>query len=220
MRGPVNAWKNQAYCIIVDPTNKITIGRNVTTGVSGTVLQFPLGSGPTRIQAIKTNLTERNQTNDTTARPVQFWLDFPKDATIPDVRPGFEMVVTNGGNDPYLVNYSYPVVGAINSSEAWQRTINTVSNLENKPKYNWAFIVGNITNGAGVQVSVQYETAIPGVYANYFSYVTSDATYRVPVFTGVNYKLTFSLAGKTPQTTGAINPTVHMDTAGGNITLI
>lgn len=220
MKPAINLWKNQGYCIIIDPSKTITI-TNIVAGTN-TVLQFPLGSGPTRIQQLKRPLTARNQTNDTTNRVIEFWLDFPKDKTIPDMRPGLEIVVTNGGNDPYSINYQYVVSGATNSTIAWQRTIQTTTNMEMRPNYQWAFLTGTIVNAfgplSGVAVTVQYQVSV-GVWVSYTANMTYDGTYRVPVFMGTTYRLTFSKAGYSSQTTAAITPIVFTDTNSGNITL-
>ena len=221
MKPAINLWKNQGYCIIIDPSKSIST-TNIAAGTKATI-QFPLGSGPTRIQPLKRPLTARNQTNDTTTRVVQFWLDFPKDASIPDLRPGLEIVVTNGGNDPYNVYYQYVISGATNSTIAWQRTVDTMANMEVRPSYQWAFITGTIANTtgplSGVAVTVQYQSS-PGVWLAYTNNLTYDGTYRVPVFMGTTYRLVFSKAGYTTQTTGVITPVVFTDTSGGNITLV
>lgn len=220
MKPAINLWKNQGYCILIDPTKAISL-TNITAGTK-TTIQFPLGSGPTRIQPLKRPLTARNQTNDTTNRTVEFWLDFPKDKTIPDLRPGLEIVVTNGGNDPYSVNYQYVISGATNSTIAWQRTVMTNTNMEIRPNYQWAFLTGTIVNASGplsgVTITVQYQST-PGVWLPYTSNTTYDGTYRVPVFTGTSYRLIFSKVGYTSQTTGTLIPIVFTDTSAGSITL-
>lgn len=220
MKPAINLWKNQGYCIIIDPTNSVST-TNIAVGTKS-VVQFPLGSGPTRIQQLKRPLTARNQTNDTTNRVIEFWLDFPKDRTIPDLKPGLEIVVTNGGNDPYSINYQYVISGATNSTIAWQRTVQTMTNMEARPNYQWAFLTGTIANIngplSGVTVTAQYQST-PGVWLAYTSNVTYDGSYRLPVFMGTTYRLTFSKTGYTSQTTGVITPIVFTDTASGNITL-
>ena len=220
MKPAINMWKNQGYCILIDPLKAISIV-SITAGTKSTI-QFPLGSGPTRIQPLKRPLTARNQTNDTTSRVIEFWLDFPKDGTLPDIRPGLEIVVTNGGNDPYSVNYQYVISGATNSTIAWQRTVETMSNMEIRPNYQWAFLTGTIANASGslsgVTVTAQYQST-PGVWLPYTANVTYDGTYRIPVFMGTTYRVVFSKTGYTSQTTGTITPVVFTDTPAGNIIL-
>jgi hypothetical protein len=212
----INQWKNQAYGILIDPKKAKTV-TNIQAGTR-TVIQVPIGSGPMRIQPIKTDLTARNQTNDTTTRPVQFWLDFPDLGTIPDIYPGLEIVVTNGGNDPYSVNYQYSVTGAMNSSMAWQRTVNTITNMESRPSYQWAYLTGNI-NVAGSLASVQYESA-PGAWSTYFTELIPAKVVHIPVFVGVNYRVTFSKQGYTSQTTASQTPVVFQSNDIGTITLV
>lgn len=220
MKPAINLWKNQGYCIIIDPSQSI-VTANIVAGTKSTI-QFPLGSGPTRIQSLKRPLTARNQTNDTTTRVIQFWLDFPKDGTLPDLKAGLEIVVTNGGNDPYSSNYQYVITGATNSTIAWQRTVQALSNMETRPSYQWAFFTGTIANASGplsgVTVTAQYQST-PGVWLPYTSNVTYDGTYRLPIFMGTTYRLIFSKAGYTSQTTGTLVPIVFTDTSAGNITL-
>ena len=220
MKQAINLWKNQGFCIIIDPSKSITTS-NIAAGTKSTI-QFPLGCGPTRIQSLKRPLNARNQTNDTTTRVIQFWLDFPKDQSLPDVKAGLEIIVTNGGNDPYSANYQYVVTGATNSTIAWQRTVQALSNMETRPNYQWAFLTGTIVNASGplsgVTVTAQYQST-PGVWLPYTSSVTYDGTYRIPVFMGTSYRLIFSRTGYTSQTTGAIVPIVFTDTSAGSITL-
>lgn len=209
MRPIINSWKNQGYCIIVDPNATIR-SRDILAGTSA-VMPIPLGSGPCRIQPIKSNLTERNQTNDTDARTIQFWLDFPKDQTIPDIRPGFEIIVTNGGNDPYLSSYQYPVIGAMNSSMAWQRTIQATVNMEAQPQYKWSFLLGRISNAVGVTVLIEYQD-INLAWQTYLTEVTTSNTYHIPIFFGGSYRATYSKSGYIPQTITVPDITLHDDT--------
>jgi hypothetical protein len=122
---------------IIDPT-QITSTLNVDTGVM-TVVATPIWSGYARIQPIRNSVSTWRATNPTTTRIVQFWVEFPEDQTI-DLKPGLRVAVELGGNDPWLTEYQYTIVGAINSSSAWQRTIDTQTDLENRPNYdmtNW-----------------------------------------------------------------------------------
>jgi len=96
----------------------------------------PYWSGPARIQPIRNMLLSKETTNDTQVRTVLFQLGYAKDGTLPDVRPGHQIVVSNGGNNQLLTQYQYVVGGSLNSTGAWNHTIFTTANLEVNPNYS------------------------------------------------------------------------------------
>jgi hypothetical protein len=204
MKSIINKFKNQAYCILFDPTMKI-IDRDITAGTT-TVIQFALGSGPCRVQPFKRPLVAREQANDTRNRLFQFWLDFPIDGTLPDMRSGLEFVVTNGGNDPYLRNYQYIIDGAENSSAAWQRTVNTSVNVESRPDYQWAFFVGALVGVSDATVTTEYRDALNVWHPYSVQKTGTKAIYRVPVFVGPSFRVTISKTGFTSVVSGVLDP--------------
>lgn len=139
MRPWLEPWMHQAYAVLTDPTRTFRGEYDVDTDTQ-TIIPYVAWHGPCRVQPIRTDLNSIRPVNDSTTRAVQFWLPFPKDQTIPDVRPGFMFAVTDGGNDPYLELYDYSVVGSLNSSMAWQRTVNTVTDLELRPDWNIGWV--------------------------------------------------------------------------------
>jgi hypothetical protein len=125
---------DKGWIHIIDPTQTV-VTTNFDTG-ERTVLVTPLWSGYARIQPIRNSVSTWRATNPTTTRIVQFWPDkFPVELEI-DLKPGLRIAVEEGGNDPWLTSYQYTVVGAINSTQAWQRTIDTQVDLENRPNYD------------------------------------------------------------------------------------
>lgn len=135
MRPFIEPWfKNQAWVHIIDPTSRV-VNTNFETGVT-TVTLMPIWSGWARVKPLRTALNSKQPYNATTTRVVQFWIDFPLDEEEPDLRPGLEMVVEDGVNDPALERHQFVITGAINGQDAWQRTIETVVNLESRPNYD------------------------------------------------------------------------------------
>lgn len=124
---------DKAWIHVIDPST-ITSTLNVDTGVM-TVSAYPVWSGYARIQPIRNSVTTWRATNPTSTRIVQFWVDFP-DRQVIDFKPGLRIAVERGGNDPWLTEYQYTVVGALNSTQAWQRTVDTQVDLENRPNYD------------------------------------------------------------------------------------
>lgn len=139
MRPYVEPWfKKQAWVHIIDPTRRIS-DTDFSSGITTTVLD-PVWSGWSRVKPLRTALNSKQPYNATTTRVVQFWIDFPKDRKEPDLMAGFEIAVESGVNDPALTRHQFVITGAINGSDAWQRTIETVVNFESRPNYdmtNW-----------------------------------------------------------------------------------
>lgn len=135
MRPLVEPWfKEQAWVHIVDPQERL-VESNFENGIT-TVLVEPIWSGWARIKPLRTALNSKQPYNATTTRVVQFWIEFPKDQEEPDLRAGLEIAVADGVNDPALTRHQFVISGAINGSDAWQRTIETVVNFESRPNYN------------------------------------------------------------------------------------
>jgi len=138
MRPLVEPWfnneKSGAWIHIIDPEEKV-INTDIETGTISVQVD-PVWSGFSRVQPLRTALNLKNPTNDTITRVIQFWIEFPKDGTLPDLKPGFEIAVEFGLNDPALERHQYIIDGAINASDAWQRTIEAVVNLEARPNYD------------------------------------------------------------------------------------
>lgn len=127
-------WLRQAVVAIVDPATKQVV-RNYETGET-TVTITPIYIGYSRIQPLRTALNSQQLANLTTTRAIQFQLEYPQTNTLPDIKSGYEVVVVNAPADPYLSKYQFVVTGSVNSSMAWNRTVETTTNLEARPNYD------------------------------------------------------------------------------------
>jgi len=132
VRPIITAWYS-GRIYIFDPSQN-TENRDIDNGIFEVIIH-PYWNGPARIQPMRTNLDSKQTTNDTTSRMVEFQCGYAKDGTLPDVRPGHQIIVTNGGNNQLLTLGQYVVTGTLNSSQAWNHTIFTKSNLEARPNY-------------------------------------------------------------------------------------
>lgn len=138
MRPKVRAfYAEKVWVHVIDPTD-ITTSLNMAAGTQ-TVTVSPAWSGWARVQPLRNTVSAARASNPTTTRVVQFWVDDPETVTF-DFKPGLRLVVDGNvdgdNNDPELSRYLYVIVGALNSSQAWQRTIDTQVDLENRPNYD------------------------------------------------------------------------------------
>jgi len=130
----------KAWIHIIDPAI-VKVTNNITAGTSTWEGQ-PSWSGWARVQPIRNTVQTWRATNPTTTRIVQFWPeDFPVDQKL-DQKPGLRIAIENltegENNDPWLSEYQYVIIGALNSTQAWQRTIDTQVDLENRPAYDFS----------------------------------------------------------------------------------
>lgn len=130
--------QGKAWVHIVDPMTVVTT-TNITAGTM-VVDATPIWSGWARIQPVRNTVGVWRATNPTETRVVQFWLeDFPDDQAV-DLRSGLRIVVNAEEsadlNDPWLAQYQFVIDGGINSSQAWQRTVDTRVDLEGRPNYD------------------------------------------------------------------------------------
>lgn len=126
--GKVKGWIH-----LLDPTLETRV-MDVKAGTY-VVQNAPIHSCFARIQPIRNTVSTWRASNPTTTRMVQFWIEFPPELDI-DVKPGLRIAVEVAGNDPWLTKYQYVVLGALNSAQAWQRTIDAQVDLENRPNYD------------------------------------------------------------------------------------
>lgn len=114
-----SAWMNGSIEII-DANTEAQSWDPVTneyTGGEATVLW----SGPARIQHLSSKSVADAGFTEVSTRGIRFQI--PNDSSVPFVRKGLQIIVTDGGNDPKLEEFSYLVVSSVNSSYAWLRTI-------------------------------------------------------------------------------------------------
>lgn len=137
LRPLVQPWLRQAWIAILDPITGKTETRDSVTGAVISVSWTPIWAGWARMQPLRNPLTLKRTIDSTETRSVQFQpLDYPADGTLPDIVPGFQVVVMQCEADPYATEYEYYVLGAMNSSMAWNRTIDCQVNQESRPGYD------------------------------------------------------------------------------------
>lgn len=106
---------------IVDPNISETV-YDKWTNIGGDSQATILWEGIARIQPIRTPLDAREPMGETTIAAVRFQIPIEAMGGAP-IRKGLRVVITDPGEDPSLVHYQYVVRRAINSSMAWNRTI-------------------------------------------------------------------------------------------------
>jgi hypothetical protein len=132
-RPVITPWY-KGYVYVFDPHDNTGAGVDIDSGTID-ISVHPYWAGPARIQPMRTNLSSKQTTNDTTTRVVEFQVGYAKDGTLPDVRPGHQIIVARGGNNQLLTQYQYVITGGMNSTMAFNHTIYTDVNLEAKPNY-------------------------------------------------------------------------------------
>jgi len=133
VRPIITPWY-KGYVYIFNPGDNTGTGIDIDTGLSD-IQVHPYWAGPARIQPMRTNLLSKETTNDTTTRVVEFQLGYAKDGTLPDVAPGHQIIVANGGNNQLLTLYQYVITGTLNSTSAFNHTVFTQVNLEARANY-------------------------------------------------------------------------------------
>jgi len=119
MRSTVARWYN-AEVEIVDPN----IGEQTWdefTNTYGSSTETVLWSGKARIQPIKSETLPDLDVMQGSVRSIR--VQVPYDATLPLIRKGLQVRVTDGGEDVVLEDLVFLVRGAVNSSYGWNRTI-------------------------------------------------------------------------------------------------
>ena len=99
-------------------------------------------SGMACVQPYRKDLSSPQVGNPTVVATVRFQVDFEEDGPLPDIETNFQVYVLpqelSGLDYPdvYISEYAHIVTSAMNSSLAWQRTIETTVNTESRPNYN------------------------------------------------------------------------------------
>ncbi len=89
----------------------------------------PLYTGPARIQPVASVTETTLEYNPTTIQNVRVILPYGKntledsDGVVPDIRPNDRMRVTASPYNTNLEKFIYVVIGVLNSSNAWERTL-------------------------------------------------------------------------------------------------
>lgn len=88
-----------------------------------------LYTGPARIQPLASNVQSNEDFNPTLLQSVRVQIPYGKNTVsgsggeMPDIRPNHRMKVTSCATNPVLEEFYYVVVGVMNSSNAWERTL-------------------------------------------------------------------------------------------------
>lgn len=88
-----------------------------------------LYTGPARIQPISNPSDTAEEYNPTVLQTIRVVLPLNKntledsDGTVPDIRPNDRMLVTSSPYNDQLEKFTYMVMGVMNSSNAWERTL-------------------------------------------------------------------------------------------------
>lgn len=86
---------------------------------SGTAIS--LYTGKARIQPLTSVTDEASDYNPTVLQSVR--VQIPLTSTTPDIRPSHRLKVTSAPGNPALEDFVYIVMGVLNSSNAWERTL-------------------------------------------------------------------------------------------------
>ena len=149
MRKTALPWMN-ATIQIVDPN----VGEsdwdpftNTETGGEPTVIW----QGPARIQHLAVPSQVEVGYDATSIRRIR--LQLPMDPDLGFVRKGLQVVVIDGGSDVELEQLQFIVTGAVNSSYAWNRTIDCEVDLKSVAESTWSGIAGTVTNATSQAIA-------------------------------------------------------------------
>lgn len=130
MRDAVRQWETCRIAIL-DP------GRSNVNFTNKQPQAF-VWTGYARVQEYRREIAVAQVADPTTTASVRFQIDFSKDGAIPLIRTDYQIIVLTEaqGNteqpDPNLSDYVYVVGKALNSSTAWIRTIETITNTQRR----------------------------------------------------------------------------------------
>ena len=126
MRGAVARWYN-AEIQIIDPNLREQTWNEFTNSY-GSSTESVVWSGKARVQPIGAERLVDLQIAQGSIRAVRFQV--PYDASLPLIREGLQIIVTDGGEDIVLEDLMFVVTGSVNSSYGWNRTIECDVNLK------------------------------------------------------------------------------------------
>lgn len=101
-------------------------------------------TGWARVQPYRREIAVAVPANPTVTQTTRFQIDFSQDGAIPFMRNGFQVVVLTEaqGNavqpDPHLSGYVHVINAGLNSSLAWVRTLETITNVEKRNDFQIA----------------------------------------------------------------------------------
>lgn len=143
MAPAVRQWES-VYVVLINPgPNSVYLRDNNNAAF--------VWHGMARVQPYRREVATATTTNPTTNQSVRFQVDFSADGAIPDIKTDWQVAVLPESltgielADPDLPTYVHVVRSALNSSQAWVRTIETQVNTELRVDYGVAIE----SNGAG-----------------------------------------------------------------------
>lgn len=150
MRKSLRLWQS-VYVVILDP------GANNVKFTSKDNTSFKW-KGLARYQPYRKDIPIAQVTNPTTTSTARFQIDFEADGAIPDIKTNYIVMILEPAlanlalptseqisayPDPFIIQYVNVVTSSMNSSLAWVRTIETIT--DTKTRENFAIEY----NGAG-----------------------------------------------------------------------
>ena len=133
MRKAVRLWQPE-YILVPDPgPDKINYREKRPAAF--------VWHGFARVQPYRREIAVSVPADPTTTQTVRFQLDFEEDGAIPLMRTGFEVVVVPADlapadappePDPHISEYTHTINASMNSSQAWIRTLETITNTERR----------------------------------------------------------------------------------------
>lgn len=127
MRATEESWMN-GLIQIIDPNigeGNYSVLNNRTTGGEPVVLW----EGKARIQPIRAATPSAGTFENASIRGVRFKIPLGADIGVGPIREGLQIYVIDGGEDESLTHYNYIISNGINSSLAWNRTIEATVDL-------------------------------------------------------------------------------------------
>lgn len=229
MRATMQHWFN-ATIQIVDP-NVEDVEWDVYSNTQSAGTKTVIWSGPARVQHLKNDSMPIVGYSQTNIRGIRIQL--PYDAQLGLIRKGLQVIVTDGGSDPVLEQLGFVITSSVNSSYAWNRTIECEVDLKSVSDSTWATIAGHVEDDAGAPINnvivrsyhlangiwlLDYETTTD-VLGNYE--LPADAGVAVIVSASKNgfYNQYWELASDAAGAT-AVTPVNHEETTGIDFVMV
>jgi hypothetical protein len=185
MRKTMLPWFN-ATIQIVDP-NVENIEWNVYTNTKTSGTKTVLWSGSARVQHLMRDSVVDAGFSQTDISGVRIQL--PMDVGLGLIRKGLQVIVTDGGSDPVLEQLGFVIRSSINSSYAWNRTIECDVDLKSVSDSTWSTVSGNVKNAASTNLAnmnVRSFHLEDGVWLlDYETTTDSLGNYELPADAGV-----------------------------------
>jgi len=229
MRGTMAHWFN-ATIQIVDP-NVEDVEWDVYNNTQSSGTPTVLWSGSARVQHLTPNRTPDVAYSQTDIRGIRIQL--PYDAELGLIRKGLQVIVTDGGSDSVLEQLGFVVKSSINSSYAWNRTIECDVDLKSIADSTWSSIAGNVVDEEDLPMSnvtvrsfhsedgvwlLDYETTTD-VYGNYELPADAGVAVIVGAFKS-GYLTEYWQSASTQSSATTITPVNHEETVNINFVMV